>query len=193
MDVSKLLEAVALLVPPETATDNDITVDDVWDYLAQDDWEVALGLLEELANIRGLPLSFWETMAVAAEALHLKRSTAWCYWRCYEARNGVIRATLSLLPADASRRKTALPGPGVMRPLWNLGSLAPGGEPTFETARIWVEHRPSLEPGGRFAVRLAPLIPCRWQHLSCGDMITMHEGRPAAGTAVILEVQRAQG
>ncbi|CAM5347116.1 hypothetical protein SHIRM173S_00634 [Streptomyces hirsutus] len=47
MDVPELLEAASLLVPEETATENDITVRDIWDYLVHDEWEIALDLLEE--------------------------------------------------------------------------------------------------------------------------------------------------
>jgi hypothetical protein len=39
MDVPKLLEAASLLVPEETATENDITVWDIWEYLTHDEWE----------------------------------------------------------------------------------------------------------------------------------------------------------
>lgn len=51
MDVPKLMEAASLLVAEETATENDITVNDVWEYLTRDEWEVALGLLEELGDV----------------------------------------------------------------------------------------------------------------------------------------------
>ncbi|MFD9428205.1 hypothetical protein [Streptomyces sp. NPDC060054] len=66
MDVPKLLKAASLLVPEKIATENDITVSDVWEYLAHDEWEVALDLLEELGDVHPLPLSFWETLAIAA-------------------------------------------------------------------------------------------------------------------------------
>jgi hypothetical protein len=56
MDVPKLLEAASLLVPEEIATENHITVNDVWEYLIRDEWEVALGLLEELGDVQPLPL-----------------------------------------------------------------------------------------------------------------------------------------
>lgn len=48
MDAVGILEAASLLVPEGVATDNDVTVSDVWDYLAHDEWEVALDLLQEL-------------------------------------------------------------------------------------------------------------------------------------------------
>lgn len=50
MDVTKLLESASLLVPEEIATENDVTVRDVWDYLAHDEWQIALSLLEELGT-----------------------------------------------------------------------------------------------------------------------------------------------
>jgi hypothetical protein len=190
MDVPKLLEAASLLVPEEIATENDITVNDVWDYLSHDEWEVALDLLEELGDVHPLPLSFWETLAAAAEQMQLENSAAWCHWRCYETRNGIIRADLTLRPASGSRRQTPISGAGVLRPMWNIGNRTPTGVPALNIARLWVEFTPYLEPGGRSAVRLAPLDPLQWQHLQPGQVITMHEDRSVGGTAVILEIQR---
>jgi hypothetical protein len=42
-------------------------------------------------------------------------------------------------------------------------------------------------PGGRAVVRLAPLGPQRWRSLAAGDVITMPEQRPVAGTATVVE------
>ncbi|MEW2396885.1 hypothetical protein [Streptomyces sp. NPDC046862] len=190
VDVPKLLEAASLLVPEEIATRNDITVNDVWEYLTQDEWEVALGLLEELGDVQPLPLGFWETLATAAEQLRLTKSAAWCRWRCYETGNGIIRADLTLRPATEARRQTPISGAGVLRPMWNIGNRTPTGGPDLNVAALWVEFTPFLEPGGRASVRLAPLAPARWQHLQPGQMIIMHEDRSVAGTAVVLEVHR---
>ncbi|MEU3046232.1 hypothetical protein ABZ705_06790 [Streptomyces sp. NPDC006984] len=192
MDVVELLQGASLLVPEETATENDITVRDVWEYLAQDEWEVALDLLEELGDHHPLPLTFWKTLAKAAEQMRLERSAAWCHWRCSEIRHGVIRADLALRPAEESRRKTAIHGAGVLRPMWNIGNRMPTGEPALNIASLWVEYRPSLEPGERSSVRLLPLDPEQWRHVEPGQRITMHEDRSVAGTAVILEVQRPE-
>ncbi|MET8244346.1 hypothetical protein ABZV31_07870 [Streptomyces sp. NPDC005202] len=189
MDVAELLEAASLLIPEATATENDITVRDVWEYLVHDEWEVALGLLEELGDSHPLPVMFWETLADAAEQLRLERSAAWCHWRCFEIRHGVIRADLTLRPAAEARRKTPAAGAGVLRPMWNIGHLSATGEPVLHIARLWVEGRPFLEPGGRSSIRLAPLDPSPWQHLEPGQRITMHEDRSVAGTATILGVQ----
>ncbi|MFI9248335.1 hypothetical protein ACIGXF_38620 [Streptomyces sp. NPDC053086] len=188
MDVPKLLEAASLLVPAGIATENDITINDVWDYLTHDEWEAALGLLEELGDVRPLPLGFWETLATAAEHMQLKNSAAWCHWRCYETRNGTIRADLTLRPASESRRRTPVSGAGLLRPMWNIGNRIPTGEPTLNIARIWVEFTPFLGPGERASVRLGPLDPSEWRHLEPGRTITMHEDRTLAGTAVVLEV-----
>ncbi|MFB4424389.1 hypothetical protein C5F59_025315 [Streptomyces sp. QL37] len=187
MDVPAMLEAASLLVPEKVATENDITVNDVWEYLTHDEWEVALDLLEELGDVQPLSPGFWETLATAAEQMRLDRSAAWCNWRCYEARNGTIRANLTLRPAAEARRKTAIPGAGVLRPMWDIGNRSPAGGPALDIARLWVEFVPFLEPGGQASVRLAPLDPSQWQHLEPGQVITMHEDRSVAGTAVVLE------
>jgi hypothetical protein len=188
MDVTELLESASLLVPEETATENDVTVRDVWDYLAHDEWEIALGLLEELGDGHPQPLTFWEQLAEAAEQLRLERSAAWCHWRCSEIRNGMIRADLALRPAMEARRKTSISGHGVLRPMWDIGNLSPTGGFSVSIARLWVEGRPVLEPGGRATVRLVPLTPSHWTHVETGQRISMHEDRTVAGTAVVLEV-----
>ncbi|MFF8387055.1 hypothetical protein [Streptomyces kanasensis] len=188
MDVPELLRSVSLLVPEETATGDDITVRDIWDYLVHDEWEIALGLLEELGDGRSLPLAFWERLAEAAEQLRLERSAAWCHWRCSEIRNGVIRADLTLRPAAEARRTTPIPGAGVLRPMWDIGHLSPTGGRAVSIASLWVENTPMPEPGGRATVRLVPLTPSHWTHVQPGRRITMHEDRSVAGTAVVLEV-----
>ncbi|MHB9756544.1 hypothetical protein ACYBSK_19420 [Streptomyces sp. BYX5S] len=189
MDVPGLLEAASLLVPAAIATENDITIDDVWNHLAHDEWEVALGVLEELGDGHPLPRDFWESLATAAEQMRMERSAAWCHWRCYEARNGMIRADLTLRPASENRRQTHFSGAGVLRPMWNIGHHTPTGEEELNIARLWVEFTPTLGPGERSSVRLAPLDPSQWRHLQPGQTITMHEDRTIGGTAVILEVQ----
>ncbi|MEU3356025.1 hypothetical protein [Streptomyces sp. NPDC037389] len=187
MDVPGLLEAASLLVPESTATDDDLTVRDVWDCLVRDDWEFALNLLEEHRGGPALPLAFWETLADAAGRLRMERSTAWCRWRAYETRNGVIRAELAL--AEDPQRRTPVPGAGVLRPLWDIGHRTPTGETAFAIASLWVEGKDALEPGGRATIRIAPLTPSLWGHLRPGQPFTMHEQRPVAGTAVVLEVR----
>lgn len=190
MDVPELLESASLLVPEETATGNDITVRDIWDHLAQDEWEIALGLLEELGDGHSIPLAFWEKLAEAAEQLRLERSAAWCRWRCSEIRNGVIRADLKLRPAGEGRRTAPVSGAGVLRPMWDLGHLSPTGERAVGIAGLWVENMPLLEPGGQATVRLVPLTFSHWAHVQPGRQIAMHEDRTVAGTAVVLEVRR---
>jgi hypothetical protein len=188
MDVPELLEAAFLLVPEETATENDVTVGDVWDYLVHDEWEIGLGLLEEFGEAHSLPLALWEKLAEAADQLQLERSAAWCHWRCSELRNGVIRANLTLRPAAEARRTTPISGAGVLRPMWDIGLLSPAGGRAVSIAGLWVENMPVLEPGGRATVRLVPLTPSHWTHVQPGQQITMHEDLAVAGTAVILEV-----
>ncbi|MFI0263137.1 hypothetical protein ACH4OW_29400 [Streptomyces sp. NPDC017056] len=188
MDVTHLLESASLLVPEGIATENDITVRDVWDYLAHDEWQIALSLLEEFGNGHPLPLAFWEQLAEAAEQLRLERSATWCHWRCSEIRNGMIRADLTLRSATEARRKTPIAGHGVLRPMWDVGNLSPTGDTAVSIAGLWVEGTPSLEPGGRATVRLVPLTPSHWTHVTSGQRINMHEDRTVAGTAVVLEV-----
>jgi hypothetical protein len=188
VDVPRLLKAASQLVPEEIASEHNVTVNDVWEYLTEDEWEMALGLLEELGDVQPLPLSFWETLASAAEQMQLERSAAWCRWRCKETRNGIIRADLTLRPATEAGRQTPMSGAGVLRPLWNIGNRTPTGEPALNVAQLWVEFTPFLEPGGQASVRLAPLDPSQWQQLQVGQVITMHEAQSVTGSAVVVEV-----
>jgi hypothetical protein len=91
----------------------------------------ALGLLEELGDVHPLPLRFRETLANAAEQMLLERSAAWCHWRCFEIRNGAIRADLTVQPAAEARRTLPIPGAGVLRPMWDIGHRSPTGEPAL--------------------------------------------------------------
>ncbi|MFG2558918.1 hypothetical protein [Streptomyces sp. NPDC048496] len=189
MDVVGILEAASLLVPEGVATDNDVTVSDVWDYLAHDEWEVALDLLQDLGDGWSAPTAFWEELVRAAGMLGLERSREWCSWRGAESRVGVIRADLVLRPAGEAFRSTSIPGAGVLRPMWDIGNQRDDGASELDIARVWVEFAPDLPPGARAPVRLLPLNPVRWRHLAPGDRITLYECAVAGGTAAILEVQ----
>ncbi|WP_190130105.1 hypothetical protein [Streptomyces mashuensis] len=190
MEAIRLLEDAGLLTPEEAAGPGDLTERDVWDQLARDEWEQVLGVLEECRGGPPLPPAFWASLAEAVGQLRMERGTAWCHWRHTEARRGGIRAVLTLFPpeeADGGRR-LPVPGAGVLRPMWDIGSRAPDGGPAWNIASLWAEHTAAIPPGGRATVRLAPLTPGQWRHLTPGDVITMHERRPPAGTATVLEV-----
>ncbi|MFF5702204.1 hypothetical protein ACFY7H_06845 [Streptomyces sp. NPDC012794] len=189
MDVVGMLEAASLLVPEGVATENDVTVSDVWEYLAHDEWEVAFDLLEELRGERSAPSGFWEELGRAAGMLRLERSREWCRWRGAEARVGVIRAELALRPAGETFRRTPIPGAGVLRPMWDIGNRRDDGTCELDIAVLWVEFADDLAPGARAPVRLLPLTAARWSHLAHGDRIRLYESAEAGGTATILEVR----
>ncbi len=194
MDVLELLEGAGLLAPGAAADPNDPTVLDVWDLLAHDGWETVLTLLEESGTNPPLPPHRWAELAAAAEQLRLAHSAAWCHWRHGEARHDlVIRAELALPPVGEGPRRTPFAGAGVLRPLWDIGQRAADGGPNLAVAALWAEHTPTLGPGERATVRLAPLFPARWRDLRPGRRITMHEGRPVVGTATVLEARRVFG
>jgi hypothetical protein len=192
MDVPGLLHQAADLVPGNIKTEAGITVDDARDYLGHNEWEVALDLLVELGDVYQQSPGFWGLLAEAARQMRLGRSVAWCDWRCWEARNGIIRADLELIPTEAGGRQAPIPGDGQLRPMWNIGNQTTSGEPALNIARIWVEFTPDLKPGERTSVRLAPLEPHQWRHLTPGDVITMHETKPVVGRATIIEAWRPQ-
>ncbi|MFF3861188.1 hypothetical protein [Streptomyces sp. NPDC002209] len=189
MDVVGMLEAASLLVPEGVAAENGVTVSEVWEYLAHDEWEIALDLLEELGDGWSAPPGFWDELERAAGMLGFERSREWCRWRSAETRLGVIRADLVLRPAGETFRRTPVPGAGVLRPMWDIGNRRDDGAPELDIARLWVECAGDLAPGARAPVRLLPLTAERWRHLAPGDRITLYETAVAGGTAEILEVR----
>ncbi|MEU9128772.1 hypothetical protein AB0D08_11770 [Kitasatospora sp. NPDC048540] len=149
---------------------------------------MALDVLIEIADVRPVPVAFWEKLAEAARQMRMESSRRWCEWRAWEVEHGTIRAILTLLGADEGGRQGPFAGDGRLRPLWDIGHRTAAGQQDLDTARLWVEFTPQLGPGGTADVRLAPLRPGRWRHLEPGDVITMHEVRSAAGIAEIIEV-----
>ncbi|WSJ65948.1 hypothetical protein OG294_07385 [Kitasatospora sp. NBC_01302] len=194
-DAFTLLRRAAGLLPEDAAAENGWTVADARAELGLQEWELALDLLVDIADVHPVPVDFWETLAEAARQMMSERTRRWCEWRDWERRNGTIRATLTLLPADESRRgrRTAFAGDGRLRPLWDLGTRTADGRSALNVARLWVESAPQLGPGGTADVRLAPLTPEQWRHLTPGDVITLHEARPVGGRAEIIEVRPPQG
>ena len=178
MDVPELLRLAAGELPAG------LPRADVDDYLAHDEWEVALDVLLDRGDDFPATTSFFRTLEEAAQRMRLGRSAAWCAWRRREVLHGVIRAELRLVPGV---RRDAIPGAGQVRALWDIGLATPAGEPDLAVALIWVEFAPDLPPGGAGPVRLAPLTAARWHHLLPGDRIAMYERDPVAGQATITE------
>ncbi|WP_089008236.1 hypothetical protein [Micromonospora viridifaciens] len=188
MDVPELLCQAASSVPASATSGTGLTVADANEYLGHSEWDVALDILMELGDVYPAETSFWDLCAQAAHWMQIDRAERWCHWRRFEVLHGVIRADLQLVEATAPGcRHMPLRGDGRLRPLWDIGDVTAVGNPDLHVARIWVEYEPDLNPGERGAVRLAPLSPERWRRLTAGDVITMHEQMPVAGTATITE------
>jgi hypothetical protein len=190
MNVPEILGAAADLATEGFTTDAGLTLDDVRHDLDLGEWELVLRMLEDVSDEHPQPVRFWELLADAAELMQLDRSVAWCHWKAYESVNGMIRADLVLSAPEAGGRRSAIPGAGVLRPMWDIGHRTSDGGPDLAIARVWVEFALELEPGQRGPVRLAPLDPSRWRHLTPGDLITMHEVALPIGVAEIISVQR---
>ncbi|HEX5541901.1 MAG TPA: hypothetical protein VFX60_10130 [Micromonospora sp.] len=164
------------------------------EYLDHDEWEIALDILVELGDAYRTETAYWDLLAEAARLMWLSRTERWCHWRRAEVVHGVVRLDLQLVdPGVAGGRRTPIPGDGRLRPLWDIGDVTAAGDPDLYVARLWVESQPDLQPGGRAVVRLAPLSPQRWRRLTPGDVITMHEQMPVAGTATIIEAEFPAG
>ncbi|MFB7449842.1 hypothetical protein [Streptomyces sp. NPDC056194] len=187
-DVFTILRQAVDLLPPGAVAENGQTVADVRRDIQLQEWEMALDVLIEIADVHPASIALWEKLAEAARQMMLDRSRRWCEWRGWEVEHGTIRATLTLLGADEGGRQSAFSGDGRLRPLWGIGRRTAAGQQDLNIAMLWVEFAPQLGPGETADVRLAPLQPEQWQHLKPGDVITMHEAQPAAGIAEIIEV-----
>jgi hypothetical protein len=190
VDVPELLERAAVMVPLGVTSDAGAAVADVREYLDHNEWEVAVDLLAELDEGWPVTTGWWDLLIEAAEQMWLPNAAAWYHWRRWETLRGCIRAELRLVPAAEGGRRTSVPGQGVLRPLWDIGLRTAAGSPDLQVARIWVEHMPELAAGGSGMIRLAPLTPASWRGLRPGHTITMHERRPVAGTAAIIETTK---
>ncbi|WP_231509154.1 hypothetical protein [Streptosporangium roseum] len=185
---SLLLQA-AQMCPANVRTEEaGIGVADVLDYLKHDEWEMALLLLEDVGDAHPQPAEFWSLLAEAARQMWLHKDVAWCEWRASEARVGAVLAELCLARREDGGRALPVPPGHVLKPLWDVGLRAPGGDPLFCIAGLWIEGRDPLEPGGCSSVRLAPFTFEHWRHFKPGDVVTMHEGQPPVGTARIIEL-----
>ncbi|MEU4426180.1 hypothetical protein AB0F81_36635 [Actinoplanes sp. NPDC024001] len=188
MNVADLLARAVGMLPPHVVNEAGRTVADVGEFLDHDEWEIALDFLADLDAGWRPPPVWWDLLIEAADLMVLADTAAWCRWGRWESIHGIIRAELTLIPPAQGGRTTAVPGRGVLRPLWDIGRRTAAGEPDLRVARVWVEYAPELPPGATGSVRLAPLVPGDWRDLQPGRTITMHERRPVAGTATIIEV-----
>lgn len=190
VDVPELLADASKLLPEDARSDAGLSVDDVHEYLGHNEWDVALGILQDFKD--GCPwqtVEFWHLLEQAAEQMWLKTDAAWCRWRGWETQHGIVRAELRLVTPEAGGRRLPIPGAGQLRPMWAISKPTP--ETDLHVARVWVESAPEIPPGGQGIIRLAPLTPENWRHLKPGALITMHEGQPVGGTATVVQVTPA--
>ncbi|MEU3497569.1 hypothetical protein ABZ747_29265 [Kitasatospora cineracea] len=97
MDVPELLRRATDLVPPAAKSDAGLGAEDIRDYLRHDEWEVALGLLEDFDGIHWQTAEFWDLLADAAQQMWLKHDADWYHWRKGETLHGLFRADLQLV------------------------------------------------------------------------------------------------
>jgi hypothetical protein len=164
------------------------TAGDARDHLDHHEWEVALDILADRHDGWRPPAQWWDLLVEAADLMWRTETATWCRWRRWESVHGIIRAELRLFPPSEGGRAAAVPSPGILRPLWDIGQRTPTGQPNLRVARLWIEHAPELAPGSAGFVRLAPLAPLDWLGLRPGRPVTMHEGTPAVGSGTIIEV-----
>ncbi|MCX4097126.1 hypothetical protein [Nocardia sp. alder85J] len=188
MTVPELLRRATELVPAGVRSGTGWSSADVREYLREHEWGVALGLLQEFDGLGWQPAEFWDLLADAAQRMRLEYDMRWCRWRGDETRCGsIIRAELQLLAPEAGGPRQPLPGTGRLRPMWAVGD----GDVGRRIARFLAESTPEIPVGGQGTIRLLPFTPDAWRHLRRGDLITMHQRRPAIAAARIIEIQRA--
>ncbi|WP_405062305.1 hypothetical protein OG474_11865 [Kribbella sp. NBC_01505] len=184
----ELIRRAVELLPADVTAENGRTIADVHDWIRYTEWEMALDVLIEIADVHPAPIAFWALLTEVSRQLYLDSTRRWCEWRGWEARHGTIRATLTLADADGGGRNTSFAGDGQLRPLWDIGTRTADGHPDLRVARLWVEFTPSLGPGETASVRLAPLRPEHWRHLKLGDVLTMYEAKLPVALAEVIEL-----
>ncbi|WP_406390065.1 hypothetical protein [Streptomyces sp. NBC_00887] len=122
-----LLRQAVDLLPEDAVAENGQTVGDVREDIRRQEWEMVLGLLEEIGDGHPVSVDFWELLAEAARQMMLDRSHRWCQWRGWEVQHGTVRATLSLMDPKEGGRRTAFSGDGRLRPTWDIGIAPPMG------------------------------------------------------------------
>ncbi|MGA5565102.1 hypothetical protein ACPCUV_28600 [Streptomyces platensis] len=145
-DAFTLLRQAVDLLPEDAVAEKGVTVGDVREDIARQEWEMVLALLIEIADVHPVSTSFWEILAEAARQMMLDGSRRWCQWRGWEVRHGTVRATLTLLGTDEGGRQGAFSGDGQLRPLWDIGNRTSDGERDLNIASIWVEFARELGP-----------------------------------------------
>jgi hypothetical protein len=191
MEIVELLDRAISMVPDAAVNEAGAKAADAREYLEHNEWEVALVLLADMYEGWQPTAEWWDLLTKTADLLWLADTAAWCRWGRWgrwESIHGVIRAELNLIPSADGGRTTAIPGAGILRPLWDIGRRTAIGQPDLRVARIWVEMAPELPAGTAGVIRLAPLVPPDWHNVRAGQQITMHEGMPVLGTATIIEV-----
>ncbi|GAA0345341.1 hypothetical protein [Streptomyces blastmyceticus] len=104
-DAFTLLRQAVDLLPEDAVAENGQTAGDARKEIELQEWEMALDVLIEIADIHPVSITFWKMLSEAARQMMLDRSRRWCEWRGWEAEHGTIRATLSLLgPTRADAR-----------------------------------------------------------------------------------------
>jgi translation elongation factor EF-Tu-like GTPase len=99
------------------------------------------------------------------------------------ARNGFLRATLTLRRTDEGGRKSGIYGD--YRPNWSVGSPDPGQQ---SGAPVVIDSAERVEPGESAQVRLFPIWAEFWADVNVGTELFAFEGVRLVGRAVVTDV-----
>ena len=127
VEIVEMLARAVVMVPPAVVNDAGMTAADTREYLNHNEWEVVLDILTDLCEGWQPTVQWWDLLLEAANLMRLPDTAARCRWGRWESIHGIIRAELRLLPPTEGGRTSAIPRPGMLRPLWDTGQrTAPG-------------------------------------------------------------------
>ena len=108
------------------------------------------------------------------------------HWERRATEEGFVRVRLRVLATDEGGRQ----GPlfDGYRANWDIGNRTEDGGRTTNDAPLLLDEQESLVPGAIADVRIIPIAPEFWTHLSVGQEIVMHEGGRIVGRGEVLEV-----
>ncbi|WP_229075135.1 hypothetical protein [Actinoplanes sp. DH11] len=143
MDVAELLARAVEQVPATAVGEAGVTATDVREYLEINELEVALQFLADLYDGWRPTTQWWDLLIAAADLMWLADIATWCRWGRWESMHGIVRAEVRLIPPSEGGRTTAIPGQGVLRPLWDIGRrTAAGALPRAEPQTVTTARSP---------------------------------------------------
>ena len=107
-------------------------------------------------------------------------------WERRATEKGFVRVRLRVVATDEGGRQGLLFDG--YRANWDIGNRTEDGGRTSNDAPLLLDDQESLAPGAIADVRIIPIAPEFWTHVSVGQEIEMREGGRIVGRGEVLEV-----